>query len=136
MGMSEPRNEAQRYALLLEWGTWFGQAALVLSFTMYVFGFLPPHVPLDQLPAVWNLPASTYLQQTNTPTGWGWTALIMKGDFLNLIGICILAGCSLPPLLALIPLYLKQDDRAYAAICALVAVVLLLAASGILTAGH
>jgi hypothetical protein len=136
MGMSEPRNEAQRYALLLERGTWFGQAALVISFAVYVFGFVPPHVPLDQLPTVWNLPVSTYLQQTNTPTGWGWTTLAMKGDFLNLIGICILAGCSLPALLALIPLYLKQNDRAYAVICALVAVVLVLAASGILTAGH
>ena len=136
MGMSELRNEAQRYALLLERGTWFGQAALVISFAIYVFGLVPPHVPLDQLPTVWNLPVSTYLQQTNTPTGWGWTTLAMKADFLNLIGICILAGCSLPPLLALIPLYVKQNDRAYAVICALVAVVLVLAASGILTTGH
>ncbi len=134
--MTERSTEAQRYALLLEWGTWIGQAALVVSFAMYVFGVVPPHVPLDQLPKVWNLPVATYLQQTNTPTGWGWTTLAFKGDFLNLIGICILAGSSLPPLLALIPLYLKQNDRAYVVICALVAVVLVLAASGILTAGH
>ena len=59
-----------------------------------------------------------------------------KGDLSNLIGIALLAGCSLPPLLGLIPLYLKRRDYAYAGISAFVAMVLVLAASGILTGGH
>ena len=106
------------------------------SFAAYVFGMLPPHVPLEQLPAVWNLPVGEYLKRTNSPTGWGWLALVHKGDFSNLVGISLLAGCSLPALLGLIPLYLKRRDRIYAGICAVVALVLVLAASGILTGGH
>ncbi len=128
--------EALRYAWLLDWGARVGVLALVLSFAAYVFGLLPPHVPLAQLPQVWNLPVTTYLAQTGAPTGWGWLALAHKGDFSGLIGISLLAGCSLPPLLGLIPLYLKQRDVVYAAICALVMAVLVLAASGILTGGH
>jgi ABC-type glycerol-3-phosphate transport system permease component len=38
------------------------------------------------------------------------TALAHKGDLSNLIGIALLAGCSLPPLLGLIPMYLKRRD--------------------------
>ncbi|MDO9112583.1 MAG: hypothetical protein Q8M93_19465 [Polaromonas sp.] len=128
--------EARRYALLLDWGTRVGVLALLVSFAAYLFGVLQPHVPLEQLPSVWNLPVSAYLQSTNTPTGWGWLALAHKGDLSNLIGIALLAGCSLPPLLGLIPLYLKRRDYAYAGICAVVATVLVLAASGILTGGH
>ncbi len=135
MGMTQ-QVEAQRYARLLDWGARIGVLALVLSFAAYVFGVLPPHVPLEQLPSVWNLPVGAYLQQTATPTGWGWLALAHKGDLSGLIGISILAGCSLPPLLGLIPLYMKRRDYVYAAICGMVAGVLVLAASGVLTGGH
>ena len=129
-------DEAFRYAFLLDWGTRIGLVALVISFAAYVFGLLNPHVPLDLLPTVWNLPVGAYLERTGTPTGWGWLTLAGKGDMSNLIGIALLAGCSLPPLLGLIPLYLKRRDHAYAVICALIATVLVLAASGILTGGH
>ena len=128
--------EALRYAYLLDWGTRLGVLALIVSFAAYVFGVLTPHVPLEQLPSVWNLPVDAYLRQTSTPTGWGWVVLAYKGDLSGLIGISILAGCSLPPLLGLIPLYLKRRDYVYAGICAAVIAVLVLAASGVLTGGH
>lgn len=132
----QPRMEARRYALLLDWGTRAGVLTLLLTFAAYLFGVLEPLVPLDQLPSVWNLPVKDYLQRTGTPTGWGWLALATKGDLANLIGIALLAGCSLPPLLALVPLYLKHHNRIYAVICTLVAAVLVMAASGLLTGGH
>ncbi len=132
-----PQPAAQRrYSWLLGWGARIGLLALVASFTAYLLGWLAPHVPLEQLPGLWNQPVAIYLQRTGTPTGWGWLALAHKGDLANLVGIALLAGCSLPPLLAVIPLYLKQRDRTLAAICALEVAVVVLAASGVLTAGH
>ena len=128
--------EAARYAFLLDWGARVGVLALLVSFAAYLFGLLTPHVALQQLPNLWNLPVSDYLQRTATPSGWGWLALTHKGDLSNLIGISLLAGCSLPPLLGLIPLYLQRRDYVYAALCSLVATVLVLAASGLLTGGH
>lgn len=128
--------ETSRYANLLALGTYLGLATLVLSFAAYVLGILAPLVPLERLPTLWNLPAVVYQQRTGTPTGWGWLALIHKGDLSNLVGIALLSGCSLMPLLGLIPLYLKRRDYVYALISALVATVLVLAASGLLTGGH
>lgn len=128
--------EAHRYAILLDWGTNLGLVVLVLGFAAYVLGFTAPHVSLDQLPQLWNQPVAIYLQKTNTPIGWGWLVHAGKGDMFNLVGIAILAGCSLPPLLGLIPLYLKRRDYAYAGICAAIILVLVLAASGVLTGGH
>jgi len=47
-----------------------------------------------------------------------------------------LAGCSLPPLIGLMLLYLKRRDYTYAGICLAIVLVLVLAASGVLTGGH
>lgn len=132
-----PQTDAQRYALLLDWGTRVGLLLLVLSFTAYVTGMLAPHVPLERLPSLWNLPVDAFHEMTHTPEVFDWMALIQHGDRINMIGIAILAGSSVPPLLALIPLFLKQRNGIiYAVICALEAAVLLLAASGVLNAGH
>lgn len=130
------QTEALRYALLLDWGTRLGVIALFLSFSCYVLGLLTPHVPLDQLPSLWGLAAKTYLERTGTPTGWGWVSLMGTGDMSNLIGVALLAACSVPPLLGLIPLYMRRKDYLYAALCSLIVLVLALAASGVLTAGH
>ncbi len=128
--------EALRYAFLLGWGTRIGLALLVLGFAAYLLGLSAPLVPLDQLPALWKLPVASYLERTGTPTGWGWLALLGRGDMFNLVGIGLLAGTSIPALLGLIPLYLRRQDHAYLSICTLIVAVQILAASGILGAGH
>lgn len=128
--------EQLRYAAVLEWGTRIGFALLVASFLAYVFEWLPAHVSHDQLPQLWSRPVGTYLEHTGIPTGWGWLSLVVKGDIVNLVGIGILSGVSMLCLVAVIPLYVARKDRVYLAICVLEIMVLMLAASGILTAGH
>lgn len=124
------------YARLLDWGTRVGLAVLALSFAAYMFGLATPHVPLQQLVKVWSHPVGPYLQLTQSPTGWGWLALVHRGDIAGLVGIAILAGCSLLCLLALVPLYLKRGDKAFAALCLAEVAVVVLAASGWLSGGH
>ena len=128
--------EQLRYARLLDWGTRIGLIVLVLTFTAYMTGLTSPHVPLEQLPALWGQPVGSFLQQTQSPLGWGWLALVQHSDVAGLVGIVILAGCSMVCLLALVPLYLRRGDRAFAALCLAEVAVVLLAASGWLTAGH
>lgn len=53
------------------------------------------------------------------------------GDFGELLGIAILAGCSLLPLARLAVLYVEQRDWIYAGITGMVALVLVLAALGV-----
>jgi len=126
----------QRYARWLAFGSRLGLAVLVGSFVAYLAGWIVPLVPLKQLPTLWNQPVAQYLQATGQPTGWGWLALVQHGDVLNLVGIGLLASCSLPCLLAVLPLYARARDRAFVAICVLEVVVLVFAASGIIGSGH
>ena len=109
---------------------------LVLGFLAYVTGVLEEHVVVSQLPALWHLSLTEYLRATQTPTGWGWIAHLHKGEFAGLLGIAALAGCSLICLAAIIPMYARRGERTYAVMCALEIMVMLLAASGILTVSH
>lgn len=120
-----------RYALLLQWGTRLGLAVLVLSFIGYATGWLPAHVAPERLAQLWSQPVHAYLAASGSPTGWRWLALAHHGDVLGLAGIGILAGCSVLALLALVPLYAAARDRVFAALCVLEALVVLVAASGV-----
>ena len=128
--------EQQRYATLLNWGARSGLAILAASFLAYVFGWLPAHVPVEQLPNVWNLPVGEYLKQTGSPTGWAWLGRLGEGDYAGLFGIAWLSGCSLVCLLAVMPIYARRGDRMFLAICVIALLVQLAAASGMLHSGH
>jgi hypothetical protein len=119
-----------RYALLLEWGTRIGLAVLSASFFAYASGVLPAHVPPEHLPRLWSQPVGQYLAQTQSPTSWGLLPLLHRGDVLGLVGIVILAGCSVVGLLALVPMYAAGRDKVFAALCLIEASVVLVAASG------
>ena len=124
------------YARLLDWGARLGFVLLVAGFAAYVLGWADALVPLEQLPQLWNQSADVFRQRTGMPAGWDWLALVHKADVANLVGIALLAGCSLPPLLAAMAHYLTQRARVHALLCAGVVAVVLLAASGLLGVGH
>ena len=128
--------EQKRYATLLSWGARSGLAMLIAFFIAYMAGWMPAHVPVAQLPNLWNLSVGEYLQATHTTTGWSWLTMVAEGDFASLLGIAWLASCSLLCLVAIIPLYARSRDWVFVIICVIALAVQLLAASGILGAGH
>jgi hypothetical protein len=124
------------YARLLDASSRIGLGLMVLAFLAYFFGLIPAHVPLDELPQYWSLPAHEFAARTQTPIGWGWLSLVPKGDMLTLLGIAWLAGCSLVSLAVLLPIYLRRGDRIYAGLALAEIAVILMAASGVLAGGH
>ena len=128
--------EQLRYAQLLAWGTRVGIVVLLLSFAAYVLGLAESHVPVSQLPELWVHPVGRFLELTQSPTGWGWLALLHRGDIAGLLGIAILSGASVLCLLALVPIYLSRGDRIFAAVCLAEVAVVVIAASDWLAGAH
>lgn len=122
--------EVRVYALLLRIGTWASVAVLVLTFLLYAGGFVAPVVPIDRLPDFWGLRAGEYLRQADLPRGWGWVRFVGFGDFLNYVGIAMLAGLTIVCYVTIFPLYLRKKDTLYVLIVLAEIAVLLLAASG------
>ena len=62
--------------------------------------------------------------------------MVNYGDFINFIGVAVLAGVSIICYLAIVPILLKNDDKVFAVLALLEVLVLSLAASGIFKVGH
>jgi hypothetical protein len=121
-----------RYAVALDVGMKAGLAVLIASFLAYVTGMVPPHLAFDDLPRLWALPAGEFLRQSGTEPGWGWLALLARGDMLALSGVALLAGISIACLALMLPAYARRRDWPYLAITACLVGVLALAASGVI----
>ena len=123
------------YANLLLIGVWFGLFLLLVTYTLYLSGVLPPHLPISEVPNKWSIGVDQYLHETHSPHGWGWTSLLNKGDFLNYVGFAFLALTTIGCYLALMRVYIRTKDWLFSTICALEIAVLLVAASGLLGSG-
>jgi hypothetical protein len=123
------------YANLLLIGVWFGLFLLLVTYTIYLSGILPPHVPIAEVPGYWSIGVDEYLHETQAPHGWGWVSLLLKGDFLNYAGFAFLALTTIVCYLVLMSAYIRSKDRMFSVICALEILILTVAASGILGSG-
>ncbi len=130
-----PMPEQITYANLLFYGAWLGIFILMVTYFLYVTGILSPHVKISAVPQNWGKSVHDYIAATGSPAGWNWVALLGRGDFLNFIGMALLAVMTIFCYIVLIPGYIRRKDWAYTVICVLEVLVLSLAASGILGGG-
>jgi hypothetical protein len=136
----EPRLEAGPeqilYASILEKGMYIGLLLLFITFALYAFGIMGPYIPLEEVSNYWGMNVHDYLEHTHIKTGWSWMGMLNYGDFINFVGVAVLAGVSIICYLAIVPVLLKNDDKVFAILALLEVLVLSLAASGILAVGH
>ncbi|MGW8265647.1 MAG: hypothetical protein ACWGSQ_04715 [Longimicrobiales bacterium] len=136
--------EQMLYARILAAGMYVGLGLLLVTFGLYATGLIPAAVPIEELPNYWTLSAHEYLEAINHEflhrealvLGWGWIAVLNKGDFLNFIGIAVLAAVTVICYLGILPSLFRKRDWIYGTIALLEVIVLVLAASGIVSAGH
>ncbi|MGV1100684.1 hypothetical protein ACUUL3_14905 [Thiovibrio sp. JS02] len=132
------------YANILEKGMYLGLFMMVVTFALYVLRILPPVVPRAAVSTYWAMPVHDYLVAINTnflqwehlPTGWSWLKLIGYGDFLNFVPVAILSGVTIVCYLAIVPGLFARNDKAMGLMTLATAIILALAASGLLAVGH
>lgn len=144
LGAQATSEEQLLYAKILAIGMYLGLGTLLVTFTLYVTGIVTPAVPIEELPNYWTLSAHEYLEAINHDflhresivVGWGWLAVLNKGDYLNFAGIAFLALVTIACYLGILPTPFRKKDWIYGTIAILEVLVLVLAASGIVTGGH
>jgi len=118
----------ETYARWLERGTRLAFVFALVALVLYFSGLLPARVPLEELPALWRLPAAELLREAKVPSGWAWLAHLGYGDYLNLLAIAVFALLSLVCVARTVPAFLRAGERAAAVLALLQALVLLAAA--------
>jgi len=131
----EASPEQNLYARVLEKGMYVGLLLLIIAFTIYAFGIIKPFIPRAEVSQYWSNSVSEYLHLANVNAGWSWLHMLGYGDFINFIPIAILAGTTVICYLSIIPVLWRNNDKVYAVIALLEAMVLSVAASGILGSG-
>ena len=124
------------YASILEKGMYIGLLILFITFALYALSIMKPYIPLDEISQYWAMNVHEYLEHAHIGTGWSWVWRLNYGDFINFVGIAVLAGATIFCYLAIVPVLLKNNDKVYAVLALLEALILALAASGILAVGH
>ena len=140
---TQATEEQVLYADILEKGMYAGLGLMVITFALYVLGIMPSIVPVDEISIYWSQPVHDYLVAINTnflhwetlPTGWSWMKLLGYGDFLNFLPVAILSGITIVCYIVITPGLFARKDKAMAIMAIAEAVILTLAASGILSAG-
>jgi hypothetical protein len=123
------------YAKLLEKGMYIGLLILLITFGLYAFGIMDPYIPMNEISKYWTMNVDDYLHHANIKAGWAWVGMIKYGDFINFIGIVILAGITILCYAAIVPTLMRSKDTIYVVLAILEVIVLSVAASGILGAG-
>jgi hypothetical protein len=131
----KPSKEQIIYANLLLMGMVAGIIVLAITYVIYLTGMLAPHVNLQLITANWGKGIHEYLEITHSPNGWGWLALLGKGDFINYIGFTLLGVMTIICYLVLVRGYAREKNWIFAVISILEILVLSVAASGILGSG-
>jgi len=123
---------------------YLGLGILLVTFTLYLTGILQPGIPIEELPRLWTLSVHEYLEAVNQEflhrpevvVGWGWIGVLGLGDYLNFIGIALLAAVTIVCYMGILPSLFRKKDWIYATIAVIEVLVLALAASGIIAVGH
>jgi hypothetical protein len=124
------------YAKILEKGMYFGLLILFITYILYVSGVVHPYIPLNKIPGYWSMNVHAYLEHTGIKAGWAWLGMLKYGDFLNYIGVVILAGVTIICYGVIVPTLLRNKDIIYAVLAVLEVIILAAAASGIIAVGH
>jgi hypothetical protein len=133
----QARPEQLLYADILQKGMLLGMVAVLITYFIYVSGILQPHIPLTEMPKYWSMNVHDYLTQAKIEPGWAWAKMLNRGDFLNFVGIAMLAGVTIVCFLSIVPTLWRSGDKLYAVLSVVEALILAVAASGILgTGGH
>ena len=127
--------EQMTYATILNIGMFIGLALIVISFVIYMLGILPSFISPQEIPKYWSMASKDFIHTFHAPTGWGWVSYVSKGDYLNFVGIALLAGLTVFCYLAILPILMRKKDTPYVIIAIIEVAVLVLAASGILKSG-
>ncbi len=131
----KPMPEQVLYANVLAIGAWSAIVIMFITYGLYVLGVIEPHVPLEMVPKYWSHNVMDYMHATGSPHGWGWASLLGTGDFLNFIGLALLASMTIFCYLLLLPGYKRRKDYILISIVIAEVLVLVVAASGILGSG-
>lgn len=112
-----------------------GLTVMAAAFVLYVSGVLETSVPAKDVASYWHLDAESYAEQTGTPVGWEFLSHLARGESLSFGSLVFMALAVIISLSIMVAVFMKKARLAYAVIVLLQTIILVVAATGIVS-GH
>jgi hypothetical protein len=112
---------------------------MAVGYFLYLTELLPLSVPIETIAGNWHLSAGHLQAKLNLPCGWGCFTSptgILHGDIFSYISVIFLSLATLICLASAVAVFISEKKHLYSAIAALQVLVLLVAASGIMSGGR
>jgi hypothetical protein len=112
---------------------------MAVGYFLYLTELLPLSVPIETIAGNWHLSAAHLQAKLNLPCGWGCftsPAGLLHGDIFSYISVIFLSLATLICLASAVAVFISEKKHLYSAIATLQVLVLLVAASGIMTGGR
>lgn len=114
-------------------------AAMSVGYVIYLSGLLPLAIPVKTLAANWNVSAAQMQSRLHQPSGWSFLANpggLLQGDIISYMSVMLLALATMFCLAVAVAAYFRERKPLFFTIALGQFLVLLVAASGIMAAGH
>jgi uncharacterized membrane protein len=111
---------------------------MVLGYLLYLTELPPLSVPIETIAGNWHLSSARMQAKLHLPCGWSCfssSAGLMHGDVVSYMSIIFLSMATVLCLATAIMAFFREKNHLYSSIATVQIVVLLIAASGILSAG-
>ncbi len=112
---------------------------MAIGYFLYLTQLLPLSVPIETIAGNWHLSAAKLQAKLNLSCGWDCftaPAGIIHGDILSYISVIFLSLSTLICLASAVAAFISEKKYLYSTIAILQVLVLLVAASGIMSGGH
>ena len=124
-----------QFASILRWVVLVGLVLMFAMSVIYATGLVPSSVSPAEVPQLWQLSAEEYLEVTGGAGGWSWIRSIAQGQNLALAALVFFPTATIGMVAIAAGLYRKNNAKIYAIISLVEALVLALAATGLLSTG-
>jgi hypothetical protein len=112
---------------------------MAVGYLLYLTELLPLTVPIETIAGNWHLSSAHLQAKLNLPCGWECftsPAGLFHGDIASYISVIFLSLATLICLASAVTVFISEKKHLYSAIATLQVIVLLVAASGIMSGGH
>lgn len=91
-------------------------ALVVVSFFLYVSGWMEAFIPPEKLPGLIGEGLEVFVREHNAPTGWQWLGMLGYSDMLSLGALVVMVGVIFAAYVMVVPVLLRRRDRLYLAL--------------------
>jgi uncharacterized membrane protein len=112
---------------------------LGIGFLLYILQLLPLTVPIETVAGNWHLSSSELQAKIHPFCGWSCFAslpVLLHGDAVSYASVVMLSMATIICLVTAVAVFFSEKNHLFLMIAVLQVVVLLVAASGVITSGH